>query len=49
MIGAALFTGNLLLPDPVPFVDEILMLIATVAIGSVRSKKKPEEQKPPSS
>jgi len=49
MIGAALFTGNLLLPDPVPSVDEILMLIATVAIGSVRSKKKPEGQKPPSS
>lgn len=49
MIAAALFIGNLLLPDPIPFVDEILMLIATVAIGSVRSKKKPEEQQPPSS
>lgn len=49
MIGAALFIGNLLLPDPIPFVDEILMLIATVAIGSVRSKKKPEEQQPPPS
>ena len=42
MIGAALFIGNLLLPDPIPFVDEILMLIATVAIGSVRSKKNPK-------
>jgi len=49
LIGAALFIGNLLLPDPVPFVDEILMLIATVAIGSVRSKNKPEEEQPPSS
>lgn len=49
MIGAVLFLANVLLPDPIPFVDEILMLIATVAIGSVRSKNKPQEEKPPSS
>lgn len=49
LLGAALFVANLLIPDIIPFVDEILMLIATVAIGSVRSKKKPEEQQPPSS
>jgi len=49
MIGAALFIVNLLLPDPIPFVDEILMLIATVAVGSVRRKKKPEQQQPRSS
>ena len=49
VLGALLFIGNLLMPDPIPFVDEILMLIATVAIGSVRSKKKPEEQQPSSS
>lgn len=52
LLGAVLFIANLLIPDPIPFVDEILMLIATVAIGSVRSRKKPsqepEEQQKPS-
>ena len=41
LLGAVLFIANLLIPDPLPFVDEILMLIATVAIGSVRSRKEP--------
>ena len=40
LLGAVLFVANLLVPDPLPFVDEILMLIATVAIGSFRDKKK---------
>lgn len=44
LLGGGLFLANLLIPDPIPFVDEILMLIATVAIGSVRRKKKPPEQ-----
>lgn len=44
LVGGVLFLANLLVPDPIPFVDEILMLIATVAIGSVRRKK--ETQKP---
>lgn len=52
LLGAALFVANLLIPDIIPFVDEILMLIATVAIGSVRSKKTspkdPEQQQKPS-
>ena len=52
LLGAVLFIANLLVPDPLPFVDEILMLIATVAIGSVRSKKKSpkdsEQQRKPS-
>ena len=43
MLGGLLFLVNLLLPDPIPFVDEILMLIATVLIGSVRSRKEPPE------
>lgn len=41
LLGAVLFIANLLVPDPIPFVDEILMLIATVLIGSARSRKKP--------
>jgi len=40
LLGAVLFIANLLVPDPLPFVDEALMLIATVLIGSVRSRKK---------
>lgn len=44
LLGAVLFLGNLLMPDPIPFVDEILMLIATVAVGSVRRKKQPSKQ-----
>ena len=43
LLGAVLFIVNLLVPDPIPFADEILMLIATVLIGSVRSKKQPPE------
>ncbi|MFO7762935.1 MAG: DUF6116 family protein [Wenzhouxiangellaceae bacterium] len=44
LLGAVLFIANLLVPDPLPFVDEALMLIATVLIGSVRSKKKSAEE-----
>lgn len=44
LLGAVLFVANLLVPDPLPFVDEALMLIATVLIGSVRSKKKSAEE-----
>lgn len=44
LLGAVLFIANLLVPDPIPFVDEILMLIATVLIGSVRSRKKPANE-----
>lgn len=36
LIGAALFVINLFVPDPIPFVDEILILIATLLIGSFR-------------
>ena len=43
MLGGLLFIVNLLIPDPIPFVDEILLLIATIAIGSVGSKIYPPE------
>lgn len=42
IIGAVLFGLNMLIPDALPFIDEILMLIATLLIGSVRKKKAPE-------
>ncbi len=36
LIGAALFGLNVIIPDPLPFVDEILLLVATLLIGSFR-------------
>jgi len=36
LIAGALFLINLFVPDPVPFIDEILLLIATIALGSLR-------------
>jgi len=39
MLGGLLFVVNLLIPDPIPFVDEILLLIATIAIGTVGKNK----------
>jgi hypothetical protein len=38
LIAAALFVVNLFVPDALPFIDEILMLIATIAIGSIRER-----------
>lgn len=40
LIGAALFVVNLFLPDPLPFIDEALLLIATLFIGSFRKWRK---------
>lgn len=34
MILAGLFVANMLIPDPIPFIDELLMLVATVIVGS---------------
>ena len=35
-LTAALFVANLVLPDPLPFVDEILLGLATLLVGSLR-------------
>lgn len=32
-IGATLFILNLLIPDPIPFLDEILMLVGTILLS----------------
>ena len=32
-IGATLFILNVLIPDPIPFIDEILMLVATILLS----------------
>jgi uncharacterized membrane protein YccC len=40
LIAAAVLIGNLFVPDPLPFVDEVLMLIATIVIGSFRERER---------
>ena len=42
LIGTGLLLLNIIIPDALPFVDEILMLIATLLIGSL-SKNKQEQ------
>ena len=40
LIAAAIFVVNLFVPDPLPFADEVLMLIATIFIGSFRERRR---------
>lgn len=41
LMAGVLFVINVFVPDPIPFIDELLLLIATVAFGAWR-KRKPE-------
>ncbi len=41
-ITAMLFAVNLLVPDFIPFVDEILLALATLLLGNMRSRKDAE-------
>jgi uncharacterized membrane protein YccC len=38
---AALFVIDLLLPDLVPFIDEILLALGTLLLGSLRKRRAP--------
>ena len=40
-IAAALFVLDLLVPDLVPFVDEILLALGTLLLGALRKKPAP--------
>ena len=40
LILAALFGANLFIPDPIPFIDEMIMLVATVIVGAFRKRRK---------
>lgn len=44
LLVSALFIGNLLIPDVIPFVDEIIMALVTLLLASL--KKKPEKAPP---
>lgn len=45
MILAGLFLADLFIPDPLPFIDELVLLVGTVLVGSFR-KPKPDELQP---
>ena len=45
LIAAAILVVNLFVPDPLPFADEVLMLIATIFIGSFRERRRPEKER----
>ena len=36
----ALFLADLVVPDPIPFVDEVMLAILTFLLGTWRSRKK---------
>jgi hypothetical protein len=38
-LTAVLFLANLVLPDPLPFADEILLGLATLLVGSLRDRR----------
>lgn len=40
LVLAALFGANLVIPDAIPFIDELIMLVATVIVGSFRSRRR---------
>lgn len=49
-ITAALFVADLVVPDVIPFFDEILLGVAAALLGSWRAKRRPEavpESDPP--
>ncbi|NIP56807.1 MAG: hypothetical protein GWM92_01645 [Gemmatimonadetes bacterium] len=43
LITAILFAVNLAVPDAIPFVDEILLALGSLLLGSLRKKEGPGE------
>jgi len=37
---AALFVADLVLPDPIPFVDEVMLALLTFLLGTWRTRRK---------
>ena len=40
LILAGLFGANLFIPDAIPLIDELIMLVATVIVGAFRDRNK---------
>lgn len=41
-LTAFLFVATLLIPDPIPFIDEILLGLTTLLLSRLRTRKKPD-------
>lgn len=48
-ITAALFAVTLFVPDPIPFVDEILLGLGTLLLANWKNRKSPLAPPPPRS
>lgn len=46
-IGATLFILNMLIPDPIPLIDEILMLVGTILLSRWAKKEEAIEDPTP--
>lgn len=46
MVTAVLFGVNLLIPDPLPFIDEIVLGLATVVLAKRKRAPKPGDDAP---
>lgn len=48
MVTAALFAVDLVIPDFVPFADEILLGLGTLLLANFKKRKQPPTLQPPS-
>ena len=46
VLAGLLFLVDLVVPDFIPFVDEIILGLVTVMLGLLREKRRPEEVEP---
>ncbi len=46
-VAATLFFVDLLIPDLIPFIDEILLGLLTLLLGSLQERGEPPPEKPP--
>ena len=46
-ITLTLWVFNILIPDPIPFVDEIVMGLATLLLATWKKRKPPDDAPPP--
>lgn len=44
MVTAALFVVNLVVPDPLPFVDEILLGLVTLMLGAWKDRRGADDE-----
>ncbi len=44
---AALFVIDLIVPDLIPFIDEILLALGTLLLGSLRRRRAPPQESDP--